>query len=66
MKNNEQTKVVIAGKHFAGSYDYLKAVLPNISLERVELEDLLEKAKSAQIIIPAMTSTVGCLFGRCG
>ena len=55
MKNNEQTKVVIAGKHFAGSYDYLKAVLPNISLERVELEDLVEKAKSAQIIIPAMT-----------
>ena len=55
MENNEQIKVVIAGKNFAGSYDYLKAVCPNISLERVELEDLIEKAKSAQIIIPAMT-----------
>ena len=55
MENNEQIKIIIAGKYFAGSYDYLKAVLPNISQEMVELEDLVEKTKSAQIIIPAMT-----------
>jgi phosphoglycerate dehydrogenase-like enzyme len=54
VKNNEQIKVVIAGKYFAGSYNYLKAELPKISQEMVELEDLIKKAKDAQIIIPAM------------
>lgn len=54
MKNNEQIKVIIAGKHFIGSYNYLKAKLPKISLEMVGLEDLINKAKDAQIIIPAM------------
>jgi len=55
MKNNEPIKVIIAGKYFARSYDYLKAELPKISLEMVELEDLIKKAENAQIIIPAMS-----------
>jgi phosphoglycerate dehydrogenase-like enzyme len=54
MKNNEQIKVIIAGKHFIGSYNYLKAELPKISLEMVELENLIKEAKDAQIIIPTM------------
>lgn len=54
MKNNEPIKVIIAGKYFARSYDYLKTELPKISLEMVELEDLIKKAEDAQIIIPAM------------
>jgi phosphoglycerate dehydrogenase-like enzyme len=54
MKNNEQINVIIAGKHFIRSYNYLKAKLPKISVEMVELEDLINKAKDAQIIIPAM------------
>ena len=55
MENSEQIKVIIAGKYFAGAYDYLKTVMPKISLEMVDLEDLVEKTKSAHVIIPAMT-----------
>jgi len=54
MENNEQIKVIIAGKSFGSNYDFLKAELPKISLEKVELEDLINKAKDAQIIIPAI------------
>lgn len=64
MKNNEPMKVIIAGKYFARSYDYLKAKLPEISLEMVELEDLIEKAKGAQIIIPAMVKIGEEIFKR--
>lgn len=64
MKNNEQIKVIIAGKHFIGSYNYLKAKLPKISLEMVELEDLINKAKDAQIIIPAMAKIGEKIFNE--
>jgi len=62
MNKNEQIKVIIAGKHFARSYDYLKAEQPKILLEMVELEDLINKAKDAQIIIPAMAKIDGKIF----
>ena len=64
MNKNEQIRVIIAGKHFARSYDYLKAELPKISLEMVELEDLIKKAKDAQIIIPAMAKIGEEIFKR--
>lgn len=64
MNKNEQIKVIIAGKYFARSYNYLKAKLPKISLEMVELEDLIKKAKDAQIIIPAMAKIGEEIFKR--
>jgi len=64
MNKNEPVKVIIAGKYFARSYDYLKAELPKISLEMVELEDLINKAKDAQIIIPAMAKIGEEIFKR--
>jgi len=52
MKKNSQIKVIVAGKYFAASYDYLKSELPEISLEMVEFRDFIKKAEKAQIIIP--------------
>ncbi|MDD5014485.1 MAG: 2-hydroxyacid dehydrogenase [Atribacterota bacterium] len=54
MKKNSQIRVIIAGKYFAASHNYLKSELPEISLEMVELRDFIKKAEKAQIIIPAM------------
>ena len=54
MKNSEQIKVLIAGTTFAQNYDFLKAELPKISLEKVELKYLANKVKDVQIIIPAI------------
>lgn len=62
--NNEKTKVIIAGKHFIGSYNYLKAKLPKISLKMVESEDLIKKAEDAQIIIPAMSKIGENIFKK--
>ena len=62
--NNEKTKVIIAGKHFTGSYNYLKAELLKISLEMVESEDLIKKAEGAQIIIPAMSKIGENIFKK--
>ena len=64
MNKNEQIKVIILGKHFARSYDYLKAKLPKISLEMVGLEDLIDKAKDTQIIIPAMAKIGEKIFKK--
>ena len=64
MKNNEPIKVIVGGKYFARVYDYLKAELPEISLEMVESKDLIRKAKKAQIIIPAMAKIDEEIFKR--
>jgi len=52
MKNNKPIKLIVVGKYFTRVYDYLKAELPEISLEMVEFKDLIKKTKKAQIIIP--------------
>jgi len=64
MKNNEPIKVIVGGKYFARVYDYLKAELPEISLEMVESKDLIKKAKKAQIIIPVMAKIDEEIFER--
>jgi len=52
MKNNKPIKLIVVGKYFTRVYDYLKAELPEISLEMVEFKDLIKKTEKAQIIIP--------------
>lgn len=64
MKNNRPIKVIIAGKYFIRAYDYLKAEMPKISVEMVELKDLIRKAEEAQIIIPAMAKIDEEIFRR--
>jgi len=64
MKNNEPIKVIVGGKYFARVYDYLKAELPEISLEMAESKDLIKKAKKAQIIIPVMAKIDEEIFER--
>jgi len=64
MKKNSQIKVIVAGKYFAASYDYLKSELPEISLEMVEFRDFIKKAEKAQIIIPAMAKVDKGIFKK--
>jgi len=64
MKKNSQVKVIVGGKYFAASYDYLKSELPEISLEMVEFRDFIKKAEKAQIIIPAMAKVDEEIFKK--
>jgi len=64
MENNRPIKVIIAGKNFSPVCNYLRTVLPEISLERVETRDLIKKAEEAQIIIPAMAKIDEKIFKR--
>jgi len=64
MKKNSQIKVIVAGKFFAASYDYLMSELPEISLEMVEFRDFVKKAEKAQIIIPAMSKVGDEIFKK--
>ena len=56
--------MIVAGKYFAASYDYLKSELPEISLEMVEFRDFIKKAEKAQIIIPAMAKVDEEIFKK--
>lgn len=64
MEKNSQIKVIVAGKYFAASYDYLKSELPELSLEMVEFRDFIKKAEKAQIIIPAMAKVDEEIFKK--
>jgi len=64
MENSSSITVIIAGKNFAPVCDYLKNVLPEISLEMVEAKDLIKKAEEAQIIFPAMARIDEKIFKR--
>lgn len=64
MKNNKPIKLIVVGKYFTRVYDYLKAELPEISLEMVEFKDLIKKTKKAQIIIPISAKIDEEIFKR--
>ncbi|MDM8514911.1 2-hydroxyacid dehydrogenase [Desulfobacterales bacterium HSG16] len=65
MQQSDQTiRLLIAGTQFESVHHYLKAFIPDVSVEMIDVDQLKECVHEADVLIPSMASIGESIFAR--